>query len=65
MKRRLDYIHRADNAIFIDDYAHHPNEISATISSLREMYPENTSQEFSNHTYILELKILLMVLQKH
>lgn len=52
MKRRLDYIHRADNAIFIDDYAHHPNEISATISSLREMYPEkHFTGIFQPHLY--------------
>ena len=39
MKRRLDYIIKTEKRVFIDDYAHHPQEIAATITSLREMYP--------------------------
>ena len=30
-----------DNQILIDDYAHHPREINATIESARKKYPEN------------------------
>jgi len=36
-KRRLDKI--SDNPVVYDDYGHHPTEIEATISALREMYP--------------------------
>lgn len=29
-----------DDLVYIDDYAHHPNEIAAAISSTREKYPD-------------------------
>lgn len=29
-----------DNNIIIDDYAHHPNEVKATIEAIRQKYPE-------------------------
>ncbi|MFI3261452.1 MAG: UDP-N-acetylmuramate--L-alanine ligase [Rikenellaceae bacterium] len=38
VKRRMDfYINRPD-FIYIDDYAHHPSELNATISSIRKMF---------------------------
>ncbi|NPA58007.1 MAG: UDP-N-acetylmuramate--L-alanine ligase [Aquificae bacterium] len=30
-----------DGIVIIDDYAHHPTEIKATLQAAREMYPEN------------------------
>ncbi|RYG45400.1 hypothetical protein EON79_12750, partial [bacterium] len=39
-ERRLQVIHEADGVTVIDDYAHHPTEIEATIQALRERYPE-------------------------
>lgn len=39
MLRRYDFQIRNDNLIFIDDYAHHPREIEATVLSLKELYP--------------------------
>lgn len=39
VKRRFDYQIKTDKLIFIDDYAHHPEELKATISSAKEMYP--------------------------
>lgn len=36
--RRFDE-HIYNNLIIIDDYAHHPTEILATIKSVREKYP--------------------------
>lgn len=39
VKRRFEYISRTDEHIYIDDYAHHPAEINATISGVREVYP--------------------------
>ncbi len=39
MARRFDYQIRSDKVIYIDDYAHHPAELSKTIESLRELYP--------------------------
>lgn len=38
VKRRFDIKLQAKNYILIDDYAHHPEELKATITSVREMY---------------------------
>lgn len=38
-KRRFEYIIKTEKLIFIDDYAHHPEELRACISSVKEMYP--------------------------
>jgi len=40
VKRRFDYHIKKDDLVFIDDYAHHPEELKATISSAKEMYPD-------------------------
>lgn len=40
MKRRFDLRLKTDSTIYYDDYAHHPQEIDATIASLRELYPD-------------------------
>ena len=40
VKRRFEYIVRTDNVTFIDDYAHHPEELKAAISSARELFPK-------------------------
>lgn len=37
--RRFEVVIRSEKLIYIDDYAHHPAEIKACLSSLREMYP--------------------------
>jgi UDP-N-acetylmuramate--alanine ligase len=39
VKRRFDYQIKTDALVYIDDYAHHPEELKATINSAREMYP--------------------------
>jgi UDP-N-acetylmuramate--alanine ligase len=38
IKRRFEFILYTDNLVFIDDYAHHPNELKALFSSLRAMF---------------------------
>ncbi|MFT7499054.1 MAG: UDP-N-acetylmuramate--alanine ligase, partial [Porticoccaceae bacterium] len=37
--RRFSYRIKSKNLVLIDDYAHHPTEINAVVSSVREMYP--------------------------
>ncbi len=39
LKRRFELYHSSPRNLYMDDYAHHPREISATLSSLREMLP--------------------------
>ena len=39
VKRRFSYQIKTDDFVFIDDYAHHPEEINAVHQAVREMYP--------------------------
>jgi UDP-N-acetylmuramate--alanine ligase len=39
VKRRFTYQIKTENLVFIDDYAHHPEEINAVYQAVREMYP--------------------------
>ena len=40
VKRRFTYQIRTDDLVFIDDYAHHPEEIKVVHHAIREMYPD-------------------------
>jgi UDP-N-acetylmuramate--alanine ligase len=40
VKRRFEYQVRTENLVYIDDYAHHPTEIAALVSSVRLLYPD-------------------------
>ena len=40
VKRRFTYQIKNEDLVFIDDYAHHPEEINAVHQAVREMYPE-------------------------
>lgn len=39
VKRRFETHVRNDKFVYIDDYAHHPRELDATISAAKELYP--------------------------
>jgi UDP-N-acetylmuramate--alanine ligase len=40
IKRRFEMILNTDKVVFIDDYAHHPEEIRVFLESVRELYPD-------------------------
>lgn len=40
VKRRFEYVFQTASHVFIDDYAHHPEELRALISGARQMFPE-------------------------
>ena len=40
VKRRFDFHIRRDDLVIIDDYAHHPTEIKAFLSSIKTIYPD-------------------------
>lgn len=40
VRRRFDYRVKTKDIVFIDDYAHHPKEISATLESIRYLFPD-------------------------
>ncbi|GHB71427.1 UDP-N-acetylmuramate--L-alanine ligase [Persicitalea jodogahamensis] len=39
VKRRFEYVIETEDLTFIDDYAHHPTEIEAFLTSVRALYP--------------------------
>ncbi len=52
VKRRFEFIIKRDDLVYIDDYAHHPTEITAFLSSLRAMYPgKKITAVFQPHLY--------------
>ena len=40
VKRRFEYIVNNESQIYIDDYAHHPEELKACFDAVRQLYPE-------------------------
>jgi UDP-N-acetylmuramate--alanine ligase len=52
VKRRFEYVIQRENFVFIDDYAHHPSEITAMLTSVRALYPgKKVSVLFQPHLY--------------
>lgn len=52
VKRRFTYQIKTDDFVFIDDYAHHPNEINAVYQAVSEMYPKQKKLViFQPHLY--------------
>lgn len=39
IKRRFEYVVKTDKVVYIDDYAHHPEELAALISSAKRLFP--------------------------
>lgn len=51
-KRRFDFQLKTPNLVFIDDYAHHPQELTASIRSIRQLYPDRkVTGVFQPHLY--------------
>jgi UDP-N-acetylmuramate--alanine ligase len=40
IKRRFEYIVKTDKHVYIDDYAHHPQELNACFKAVRQLYPD-------------------------
>jgi UDP-N-acetylmuramate--alanine ligase len=52
VKRRFDIHLNTPGCSYIDDYAHHPKEIAAAVSSMREMFPgRKLTAIFQPHLY--------------
>lgn len=39
VKRRFDYHVKSKSIVYIDDYAHHPEELTAAITAAKQLYP--------------------------
>lgn len=52
VERRFDYQIKTPNLVFIDDYAHHPEEIKACLNSIKNIYPgKKITAIFQPHLY--------------
>lgn len=40
VKRRFEYMIKTPSLVFVDDYAHHPEELRALISGARKLFPD-------------------------
>ncbi len=50
--RRFDVKYKSDRQVYIDDYAHHPAELKAVISSVKALYPNRkVTGIFQPHLY--------------
>jgi UDP-N-acetylmuramate--alanine ligase len=52
VKRRFEYVVRNEHNVYIDDYAHHPEELKACIASVKKLYPNHKlTTIFQPHLY--------------
>ena len=52
VKRRFEFYINTPRQVYMDDYAHHPEELEATITSVRRMFPERKiTAVFQPHLY--------------
>jgi len=52
VKRRLEIKHRLDNGtVLIDDYAHHPSEVKASLLAIKEAYNNRIITVFQPHLF--------------
>lgn len=52
VRRRLDFYINTPEVVYMDDYAHHPEELRAAITSVKEMFPgRRLTAIFQPHLY--------------
>jgi len=52
VKRRFEYIIKTNDLVFIDDYAHHPEELKALITGAKALFPDKKCTiVFQPHLY--------------
>jgi UDP-N-acetylmuramate--alanine ligase len=51
ISRRLEVRGEAGGVLFVDDYAHHPTEIAATLETVRSMWQRRVIAVFQPHRY--------------
>lgn len=58
-KRRMEFIGETkEGAIIVDDYGHHPAEITSTLSAIKKFYGKQIICVFQSHTYSRTKKFL-------
>ena len=56
VRRRFEYVIKNNEQVYIDDYAHHPTELNAAISTARALFPKR------NVVVVFAHKVLPLVL---
>lgn len=60
--RRFDFKIKNSHIVFLSDYAHHPEEIRQSVSSIRKLYPNRKSRPYSSliftHVPAISIRIL-------
>ena len=52
VKRRFEFYVNTPKQVYMDDYAHHPRELAATLTSVRKMFPgRRITARFQPHLY--------------
>lgn len=52
VRRRMDFYINTPQVVYLDDYAHHPEELKASIGSIRKMFPDRKiTGIFQPHLY--------------
>jgi len=52
VKRRFEIVFKSDKLVYIDDYAHHPEELKACLASVKELFPgKSITGVFQPHLY--------------
>jgi UDP-N-acetylmuramate--alanine ligase len=52
VKRRFEFYLNTPRQVYMDDYAHHPRELAATITSVKQMFPaRKVTAIFQPHLY--------------
>jgi UDP-N-acetylmuramate--alanine ligase len=52
IKRRFEVLYRSAQAVYVDDYAHHPTELNAAIAAARALWPDqHLTVIFQPHLY--------------
>ena len=52
VKRRFEFYINTPRQVYMDDYAHHPRELAATLTSVRQMFPgRRVTALFQPHLY--------------
>src|SRR5690606_7439036 len=51
VQRRFQILGRTDQCTVVDDYAHHPSEILATLSAARQSHKDRIISVFQPHRY--------------
>ena len=54
VKRRFEITHGKNDVVYIDDYAHHPTELSRVHEAARELFPNRKMKAIFSTPFVFE-----------